>query len=191
MKEEMKMTILSIIFGVIMIIGGCCLMFTPLATFLSTGYYILILFCVCGFFGIIRAIVQKRIGLNLVFSLVSLILGILGFVFPQVVRLNEIMIIYCAATWFIIRGVISIVSGVNAPKELVGMGSKIFSVIFGIIEIALGGYSFAHPVVLAITIGYLIGFYFIESGINTMVLGSLASRKKFDESEYDSETTTF
>ena len=48
------MSVLSIVFGILLVICGFACMFTPLATFLSTGYYLLILLLVYGIFGIVR-----------------------------------------------------------------------------------------------------------------------------------------
>ena len=45
------MTVLSIILGVLLIIGGFSCMFTPLATFLSTGYFLAIMLLVYGAYG--------------------------------------------------------------------------------------------------------------------------------------------
>lgn len=46
----------------------------------------------------------------------------------------------------------------------------VWGLIVGILGVILGIYSFAHPMVTALTAGLLIGFYFIESGIDLIVL---------------------
>ncbi len=45
------MSVLNIILGILLVIGGFSCMFTPFATFLSAGYYIAILLLVYGVFG--------------------------------------------------------------------------------------------------------------------------------------------
>ena len=43
--------------------------------------------------------------------------------------------------------------------------------IAGILGVIAGVYSFAHPVLTAVTAGVLIGLYFIEVGIDMIALG--------------------
>ena len=50
------MTFISIILGVLMIIGGFLCMFTPMSTFLSTGYFLCVMMLVYGIVGIVRFI---------------------------------------------------------------------------------------------------------------------------------------
>ena len=45
------MTALIVIFGVLLIIAGVALMVTPLMTFMSAGYFIIILFFLWGIYG--------------------------------------------------------------------------------------------------------------------------------------------
>ena len=42
--------------------------------------------------------------------------------------------------------------------------------IFGIIGVLVGIYSLMHPMLMAFTVGILVGVYFIESGINMIVM---------------------
>jgi len=48
----------------------------------------------------------------------------------------------------------------------------VISIVLGVLEIILGIYSIAHPAVLAVSLGLLIGLYFIESGISMIFIGS-------------------
>jgi len=47
--------------------------------------------------------------------------------------------------------------------------------ISGILGVGLGIYSFLHPTVAILSVSILIGLYFVESGINMIVLGSALS----------------
>lgn len=166
------MTVFSIIMGVLMVIGGISMLATPLQTFLSLGYYIIILFFVSGLLGIIRGFSAKRFGLDFFFAILSLILGILGFIYPDAVAMNNnYVLLYFAAFWFFVRGILSIATAVQL-KAMTGTGAMVLGIILGIVEILLGIYSVAHPNVLAVTLGFLIAFFFIESGINMIVIGS-------------------
>ena len=165
---------LMVIMGVLMIIGGIALLATPLTTFMSTGYFIIILFFISGIFGIIRAIRDKRYDIDFFFAILSLILGILGFVLPGAAIMNNFMLLYMAAGWFFVRGVMSIFEAIRF-REL-GFGFMVLGIILGVLELVLAIYSIAHPAVLAISLGILIGFYYIESGINAIILGSMAAK---------------
>lgn len=164
------MTVLSIILGVLLIIGGFSLMFTPLVTFLGVGYFLIILFFILGILGIIRAVMEKRYGLEFAFSIIILILGILGLIIPGAAMMDNFAVLFLAAAWFLVHGVYTIIHSIRGKKIGVSTGMIVLGVILGILELVLGIYSIAHPFVLAVTIGILIGFYFIEAGINLIVV---------------------
>lgn len=172
------MTVISIILGVLLLIGGFSFIFTPLVTFMQAGYFIIILFFISGIFGIIRAVSAKRYGADFVFSIISLILGVPGLVMPGAAMMNDFVILYFAAAYFLLLGILTVVRAVGSKKAGASTGMMAFGIILGILEILLGVYSIAHPLVLAVTIGFLIGFYFIEAGINMILLGLDLSKKK-------------
>ena len=79
-------------------------------------------------------------------------------------------------TWFIVHGCLTLVTSINGKKVGAPTGMVVCGIILGVIEIILGVYSFAHPYVMALTLGFLIAFYFIEEGINMLVVSSLFSK---------------
>jgi len=172
----MATTILLVILGVIMIIGGICLLATPLFNFMSLGYMVIIMFCLSGIFGIIRGIRTKQYGKDFVLAIIGLILGIIGLAIPDAAAMtNNFILLYLAAGWFILHGILSIVDAI-ALKKLSGTGLMVLGIILGVLEIIMGIYSAAHPAVLALSLGMLVGFYFIESGINLIVIGCAVER---------------
>jgi len=166
----MSLFTLIVILGVLLIIGGVSLLATPLITFLSAGYFIIILFFIHGVFGIIQGISEKRYDKDFFFAVVSLVLGIIGFVVPGAAAMNNSILLYLAACWFILQGVLTIVEAVKNKAQ--GTGMTVLGVVLGVLEIIAGGYSFAHPTMLAVGMGTLIGFYFVLTGINTIMTGS-------------------
>ena len=162
------MTVFSIIIGILMIICGVSCMFTPLITFLDAGYFIVILVAVYGVTGIVKGIAEKKFGLSFVFSILSVIFGVAVLFFPKLMLLTDGVLIYMTAAWFVLMGFVAVFSSLGVRKVT---GSKlwILQLIFGIIGILLGCYSFFHPAVVAISIGFLIGFYFVEAGITMLV----------------------
>ena len=109
-------------------------------------------------------------------SILSLILGIIGLVVPGAAAMNNSILLYLAACWFIVRGVLSIIAALKARREGDSTGIMILRIVLGALEIIMGIYSLAHPAVLAISLGILISFYFIESGVSMIFLGSEYSR---------------
>ncbi len=164
------MTILSIIFGVLMIICGFSFMFTPLITFMDAGWFIVILVAVYGLIGLIKGISEKTYGVRFVFSVLSVIFGIAVIFFPRLMLLADGVLIYMVAVWFVMQGFVSVFTAVNVTKRL-DSGLWILQLIFGILGILLGCYSFFHPALVAVSIGFLIGFYFVETGF-TMLFSS-------------------
>jgi len=162
------MKILSVILGVLLALCGISCTFTPLATFWEAGIFYVVLLLVCGVLGIVRAVSGKKYGINFVFSIISVIAGLLILIVPRLGLITDGMLIYIMASWFILQGIVSIVDGINSKKDS-ETKQWIWSVVMGVIEILLGMYSFAHPVLLAVTVGVLIGIYFTVSGINMII----------------------
>jgi len=51
----------------------------------------------------------------------------------------------------------------------------VLGIILGVLELFIAVYSVIHPTLLAIGLGILIGLYFIEAGINAIVLGRVSA----------------
>ena len=68
--------------------------------------------------------------------------------------------------------IIDAIAGGNTGDDAV---TKFVGIALGVLEIALGIYSIAHPAVLAVSLGLLISFYVIESGIDMILIGSAYS----------------
>ncbi len=172
----MSIFTIVVLLGIFLIIGGISLAATPLITFMSAGYFIIVLFFIWGIAGIIRGVREKRYDKDFFFAILSLILAIVGFATPGAAALNSSMLIYMAAFWFLLHGVLSIINAIRTYKEGAGTAVVVIGVILGVLELILFGYSMAHPAVLAVSIGVLIGFYFIESGLNLILIGSVACK---------------
>lgn len=166
------MTVLFIILGILMIAAGFSCFFTPLLTFMNTGYFFVILVAVYGVLGIIRAIRYKKFGVEFVFSILSILLGIAMLVFPYTLYFAESVYLIMTAIWFMLMGIVTIVTSFTVTKKT---GSKIWilQLIFGILGLLLGCYAIFHPMVLAISVGMLIGIFFIDTGF-TLMFGAVA-----------------
>lgn len=168
------MKIIMIILGVLMAICGISCMCTPVMTFLEAGYFLVILLLVYGIAAIVKSVMQKEFGMPFLFGILSVILGLVIMFVPGLKLMTDGMLIYIMAVWFLMQGVVSIVLAFRAKKATESK-SWIGTLILGILGVLLGLYSLAHPMLLAFTFGVLVGVYFIESGINMIVLAVSAS----------------
>lgn len=163
------MKVFSIVFGVLVAICGLSCMFTPLITFLEAGYFLVILLFIYGTVGIVRSVSNKTYGLDFVFDILSIILGIVILVVPGLKLMTDGMLIYLMAFWFMLQGVINIFQSFRQKKMTKGLG-WIWTLTLGILGLLVGVYSVVHPMLLALTFGILVGVYFIESGISMIVM---------------------
>ena len=168
------MTAITIIFGVLLIFGGISCLFTPLATFLSTGYFLAILLLVYGVGGLIRAIRRKIVPEGIISGL-AILVGLLAIIRPGSQLIFDSMLLIFMACWFLLQGILSVVVSIKTRAENKWWG---LTLIVGILGILLGLYSFAHPVAAALTAGLLLGFYFLQAGFDLITLGFAASEIK-------------
>lgn len=164
------MTVLFVIFGILMIACGFSCIFTPLYSFLQAEYFIVILMVAFGIVGIIKSIAAKRFGVTFVFDILSLILGIVMLVFPGTLLFAESVALIMTAVWIIMMGIVTVTESVTVTKSL-GGGIWVLQLIFGILAILLGAYSFFNPLLLAISFGIMVGIFFIETGFTLMFSG--------------------
>ena len=155
-----------------MIACGFSCMFTPLYTFLRMEYFIVILMLVFGIIGIIKSIAGKRFGVSFVFDILSVILGIVLLVFPGTLLFAESVSLIITAIWIMMMGIVTIFDSIKYTKPL-GGGMWILQLIFGILAILIGAYSFFNPLLLAISFGIMIGIFFIETGFTLMFSGAM------------------
>ena len=163
------MSVLMVILGVLMIVLGFCCAFTPIATLAAAGYFIAVVLIVSGICGIITGFTYKIYGFSFIVSILALALGVLAMVRPGGIAAIDSVLIYLFAAWLLFRGASSLSLSLRLRKISVS-NDWIFGLIIGILGIALGIYSFIHPSVSAVAVGLLIGFYFIEEGIDIIAM---------------------
>ncbi len=167
----MKMRVLSIIFGILMVICGVAFLCQPISDIvketIGLQYLIVIMSAVYGIIGIIYGIARRRFGVGFVFSILSVIFGILVAVFPMFLVNFDIIMCYMAVCWIIVLGVVSIVTSIRVSR-LTSSKKWIWGLILGILSVAVGIYCLFNPAVFGVTIttmvGWFIGVYFIMTG---------------------------
>lgn len=152
-----------------MAICGISCVCTPVITFMEAGYFLVILLLVYGIAAVVRAIMDKEYGLPFLFGLLSLILAIVIMVVPGLKLMTEGMLVYIMAVWFLLQGIVGIFMSLKQKKNADNKG-WIWNLILGIIGVLVGIYSLMHPMLMAFTVGILVGVYFMESGISMIVM---------------------
>ncbi len=164
------MAILTILLGVLMIVGGVCSFFTPLATFLAAGYIIGIMLFVFGIFALIRAIQKKAGALAYITAFLAIIVGFLAVFRPGGTLAIDFMVLTFIAIWFLLQGITSLVLSIRHRDRIPAWG---FGVLSGILGIAAGIISLIYPHAEMFAVGILIGMFLIESGIALITFGGL------------------
>ena len=165
------MKVLTTIFGILLAIFGVVCIFSPAETFIATGYVLAILLLVYGIIGIINVIRKLSSPLMLFASIPAVIIGAIALFRPGSNAAFDGLLLYLFSAWFVLHGIIDIIVAIKSHFFRRGW---FWGLILGIIEIIVGGYSFAHPQVSAIAIGTLVGIYLIEAGISMIVLAFTA-----------------
>ena len=169
-RKGLFMIVLFIILGILMISCGFSCIFTPLYTFWTMGYFVMILATVYGVFGIVRAIRYRRFGLNFVFSIISVLFGICVLLLPNLMVLTDTIMLYMSAAWMVLMGIVNIYTAAAVTRHV----SKIWilQLIFGILAVILGIFAFFYPLIMANAFGIMIGIFFIETGFTMIFAGA-------------------
>lgn len=173
---------LTIFCGILLIFCGATLMFRPISAFATLGYVIAVGLFVNGIANIVTWIkIRKEMKISLwylIFAIISVIFAIAIFtdVFFKIAM--ELALVYIVAAYFFISGIIRIVLAFKLRKllkeEKSDMGKNwLLVLIIGIIFIICGILSFANPLILAITLGMMLGINMFVCGIDLITLSSI------------------
>lgn len=168
------MKIITIILGVILVIGGIFCMVYPAATFSTLGWLVGILLLISGINAIGNFAGGRKAGAantwDLVYGILTLILAVIILFSPLAAGITDVVLVYMFAFWMLIGGIIRI----GGSVALMRMKNKgwIWMLILGLLMIVLGIYGFFHPLVNAIAMGWMMGFFIIFQGFNLIGVGS-------------------
>ena len=169
-ERKMDMAVLTIILGILMIIGGIVCLCTPVATTLGLMYFYMILFFVSGIILLIRSIAAKRFGIEFFLAILTIILG--GFMVfdsqAEIVATGTLIII--SAIWMVVWGIVSLVNVIRTRK-IVGGGLFALGLIMSILMILFGIYSFIHPFLMMEFFGVIASMSIIFAGMDLLLIG--------------------
>ena len=173
---------LVILMGLLMVVGGVYCLFTPVTTFLTTGYIVgVIIFCdaignIIAWFNAKKYV--EISGWYLANAIISLIFGIIIMLSIGMQFAVDMFIVYAVAVWVIMTG-ISRISMAIRMKQLMNKLPKIFNnkkwlgiLLFGILMVLFGILCVFKPIVLSSVLGVLIAWFIIFAGASLITLGS-------------------
>ena len=104
-------------------------------------------------------------------ALAGIIVGIVAIVRPGGTLVIDGLLIFFLAAFFLVMGVVEIVM---AFKTKAINKTWYLGLIVGILAVIVGIICFVYPSIAAITVGVLIGFFFIEIGISLISFATVS-----------------
>lgn len=176
------MKVLSIILGVLLIVGGVYCILTPIATYDALSWLIGAAMVVEGIGGIFTWNARRKCGLadgwTLAGSIVSLVLGIFllgSFVLHFAV---DLFIAYLIAAWLVIGGIARIFAAFQIRKFQEEEGPEavpanwVGVLIIGILVVILGILCFFNPLSIMVGVGFMLGVAVIFVGVDLIERGA-------------------
>ena len=169
---------ISIVLGVLMIIGGLYCLFAPGATYLALAPIIAVLMIVFAIGDIIMWIKGRRMGIKnpwlLISGILSAILGVVMLGSAGMQFAFDVMIAYMVAAWTVLSGAMNIGTAIDLRK-LKNCGietgaSWILILIFGILMILAGIAGFFNPAFVMLAVGIMLGISVISTGASLVSL---------------------
>lgn len=186
MREEDHMRkILSVLFGIMIIVDGVICLALPGLTFLTLGYMIGVGMLLDGIGRIVNWYQMERgteqSGWVLASAIISLTLGIILMGSDAMQLTMDAFIVYMAIAWLITLGILRIAHALRIRKMRNNIrdfqvGTPFgrnwwIALLFGILLIAFGIIGMFAPATIIETIGTLIGIAIIISGANLIHFG--------------------
>ena len=164
------MAVVSVILGVLLVICGFSIMWTPLLTFLGAATLLSIVLMVWGIMALVKCISTKMYGFRIVLAILAIVFGFILMISPRFSFFTDVVILYFAAAFLIARGLLSVILAIKSAK---GSQNKMWTwgIVLGILAVILGIICFAYPLFEASLIGFMIAFYFIYAGFDLMYVG--------------------
>ena len=181
--------VLMFILGLLTMIGGMYCAATPGLTYLSMVWVIGFVMFFHAIENIMTWSERKAAGIangwNLAGAIISLLCGLLIIISGQAELVTGIMLLYFLFGWLIAAGVIRIVGAFkvkglkDSPVPGVKEAAKNWGwiIVAGVLMIIAGCFGFAHPVISAISIGFVVGIDIIAAGIDLMIKAFTVSKQ--------------
>ena len=174
--------VLSVILGILMIVGGLYCLFTPGLTYLSIGYVVglsMVLDAIGRFVGWHKA---RKDGAADGWMLTNAILSaVFGFFILNSAALQlgvDVFIVYYIAVWMVCHGIVVIARAAQLCKIHKNWDTKklgthwYLPLTIGILMCVFGVLCMFKPIIMASTLGVFIGLGIISAGANLITLAT-------------------
>lgn len=165
------MRVLTIILGILLLVGGIYCVMAPVATYSALGWVIGLSMVAEGIGSVVTWNTRRKLGLadgwTLAGSIVSIVLGVflLGSFALQLAV--DMFLAYVIAIWLIFGGIARIATAIAARRNLgrVGAGGWIGLLILGILIVIMGVLCLFNPLSVFAGVGLMIGVSIVIEGV--------------------------
>lgn len=116
-----------------------------------------------GIFSIALSITARKQfpgwGWLLAAGIAGIVIGVLTFLWPGVTAL---LLLYWMLAWLVVTGIFQIVAGIRLRKEITG---EFWVILGGVLSVLFGVFLMANPVVGALAVLWMIGFFALAFGL--------------------------
>lgn len=172
------MKIFNCILGIFCIFASVYCIWFPGVTFFKAGWIITLLLCLLGGCALFNAITEKKNDkgekwtlaggiIALLAGMASAVVSMLAICIPGVSLIADLIAIYIFIFWLIVSGISSITISVTLEKAAGGYG-WIITLIVGILILLSGIYGILHIILIAQTIGFMLGILLMVYGIRLL-----------------------
>ena len=169
LTTKKRFNLVHFILGLVLFVTGVVSIFNPLSSLIA----IVVVFAISAIFeGIIQLVFRSRLHEYTGYKAYSvLVLGILDILIGLFLLFNMTVGIlalpYIFSVWFIIDSIGELI--VSDIFKSINTGYYWFKIILNILGLVLGIMMLFNPIVSALTLSLLVGFYFLSSGIDFIV----------------------
>lgn len=172
------MKVVTIVFGILLVIGGMYCIFTPVATYATVSWLIGLAMIVEGVASIASWSDLRKLGLasgwTLAGAIVSIVLGVflLGSYVLQFAV--DVFIAYVIAFWLVFAGIARIAAAISIrSQDQTGSSGWIVQLVLGVLIILLGIMCIFNPLSVMISVGMMLGVSIVFVGVDLVVNGFL------------------
>ncbi len=172
------MRVLSVILGILLIVGGILSIVSPGDSALNVGMLMGLFILVHGVGSLMNHYRFRFLGdgWGIAGAILSILLGVLLMTSGWLQLLTNLAIVFIAGLWMLVAGVVLMVTAVKLAGawrllslERQGFG-WLWLLFLGLVLIVLGVLAYVHPIAGVITMSALMGVYVIASGVNLIAV---------------------
>ena len=175
MEGLVQMRVLTIVLGVLLVVGGIYCVFAPVATYSALGWVIGLSMVVEGVGSVITWNSRRNLGLadgwTLAGSILSIVLGVFLLGSYAMQFAVDLFIAYIIAIWLVFGGIARISVAISARRSLgpVGAGGWVGLLVVGILIVIMGILCIFNPLSVFAGVGLMIGVSIITVGVGLIM----------------------